>query len=111
MSVVTNIIISGYFHKEDEILNDLEGFTSPGMPFTKIENRKVGGNKALEGDLLIGAFDSHKNFEKLFEIIKGFKKYDNQYLTHCIQIFIKNEDDDFWIVFTIDELKLSDFKY
>jgi hypothetical protein len=106
MASVTNIIISGCFSEEEEVVieKQLLKYTGIIMPFQKIDNCKVGGDKCLEASFYMASF---RNFDDtLFvETIHGINKLVEANTWESVQVMIKSDRTyDIWATHLASEL-------
>ena len=110
MSVVTNVMITGLFSEaqNEDVSNHLKKFTKDTLEFMHVDGCKVGGEKCLEADVYIGAFN-YMDFELFCDIILELDTFLDDYVFECIQVMLKKQDDDVWSIYNASELSIDCF--
>lgn len=98
MSRVTNIIFICSCSETYELEKLRSFFDRKKLPnLQKIENCSVGGNKCLEAEVFIGAYNY---FGDKNEFIEYVKRQEWSSFRDCIQILIKEEEDEWFTIHT-----------
>ena len=101
MSSVTNVMVTGIVGDAETISKKISKVSRGQIKLEFIDNCLVGGNKSLEGTVLIGAF----NFLNLKLFCASIKKTKCD-LYYC-QVMLKNQDDYLWKVHLFNDLILE----
>lgn len=98
-------MISGLFSDEERevVAKELNKLTIPFTPFLNISNLEVGGDKNLECDVFVAAF-GNQDYDFFIDVVKSLESLLDANCFDLIQVFVKNQNQDYWSVYRVDEL-------